>query len=299
MSLGEEPHPPAAVPPAASVPASASPTAATPPLAACENCGAVLAGPFCHVCSQAAEPPTRSVRAFASQATADFTNLDGRIPRTLGLLLARPGRLTREYLAGRRVRYTQPLQLYLGCAAAFFFVNAYRPFLTFNARTGAITSSLSAAGVSGGIDASTRASLAARGISPEQFRGQFEGAVTGYLPAFLIGSVLLFAIAVQLAFRRPRRGYLEHAVFALHWSAFFLLLMIVDRLIPQHAGGPGLADRLVALVAVVYLGLALKHVYGRSWLATSARTLVLFVVYQLLLSLWMLSAVAVAFQVLL
>jgi hypothetical protein len=259
----------------------------------------VLAGPFCHACGQAADPPTRSVRAFANQAAADLTNMDGRIPRTLGLLLVRPGRLTGEYLAGRRVRYTQPLQLYLGCAAAFFFVNAYRPFLTFNARTGAVTSSLSAAGVSGTVDASTQASLAARGISLEQFRGQFEGAVTGYLPAFLIGSVLLFAVAVQLAFRRARRGYLEHAVFALHWSAFFLLLMIVDRLLPQHPGGPGPADRVVAFVAVVYLGGALKHVYGGSWLATGAKTLVLFVVYQLLLSLWMLSAVAVAFQILL
>jgi hypothetical protein len=299
VSLGEEPHPPAAVPATASVPATAPAAAPAPARAACENCGAVLAGPFCHACSQAAEPPTRSVRAFASQAAADLTNLDGRIPRTLGLLLARPGRLTREYLAGRRVRYTQPLQLYLGCAAAFFFVNAYRPFLTFNARTGAVVSSLSAAGASGAMSRESQAALAARGISLEVFRGRFEGAVTGYLPAFLIGSVLLFAVAVQLAFRRSRRGYLEHAVFALHWSAFFLLLMIVDRLIPQHAGGPGRVDRVVAGVAVVYLGLALKHVYGGSWLATGARTLLLFVVYQLLLSLWMLSAAGVAFQVLL
>ncbi|HST60627.1 MAG TPA: DUF3667 domain-containing protein [Longimicrobium sp.] len=299
MSLGEgtEPHPPPSVAPAAVPPAAVPGT--VPDGGACENCGAVLAGPFCHACGQAAEPPTRSVRAFANQAATDLTNLDGRIPRTLGLLLARPGRLTREYLAGRRVRYTQPLQVYLGCAAAFFFVNAYRPFLTFNPRTSAITSSLSAAGVSGNLDASTRASLAARGISLEQFRGQFEAATTGYLPAFLIGSVLLFAVAVQLAFRRERRGYLEHAVFALHWSAFFLLLMIVDRLLPQHPGGPGPADRVVALVAVVYLGLALKHVYAESWLATGIKTLLLFVVYQLLLSLWMLSAVAVAFEFLL
>lgn len=267
--------------------------------AACDNCDAPLVGRFCHACGQAAEPPTRSVRAFLRQTAADLTSLDGRVARTLGLLLARPGRLTREYLEGRRVRYTQPLQLYLGAAAAFFFVNAYRPFLTFNARTSVITSSLSAAGVSGTLDPEMRATLAARGIPLELFRERFETAVTGYLPAFLIGSVLLFAVAVQVAFRRPRRAYLEHAVFALHWSAFFLLLMIVDRLLPQHPGGPGVADRVVSAIAVLYLGLALRHVYGQSWLATGIKTLALFVVYQLLLSLWMLSAVAVAFQILL
>lgn len=268
-------------------------------MASCENCAAPLAGPFCHACGQAAEPPTRSVRAFASQTAADFTSLDSRILRTLWLLLARPGRLTREYLDGRRVRYTQPLQLYLGAAAAFFFVNAYRPFLTFNARTGRITSSLSAAGVSGNLHAEIRAKLAARGTSLEVFREQFEGAVTGYLPAFLVGSVLLFALVLQLFFRGRRRPYLEHAVFALHWSAFFLLLMIVDRLLPQRSGPPGAVDMAVAGTAVLYLALALKHVHGQSWLATGAKTLGLFVTYQLLLSLWMLSAVAVAFQVLL
>lgn len=275
------------------------PAAAPPVPAACENCGAGLGGPFCHACGQAAEPPTASVRAFASQAAADLTNLDSRLLRTLGLLLARPGRLTREYLDGRRVRYTQPLQLYLGAAAAFFFVNAYHPFLTFDARAGQVASSLSAAGVSGALSAEARAGLAARGISLQAFRGQFEAAVTGYLPAFLIGSVLLFALVLQGFHRGSRRGYLEHAVFALHWSAFFLLLMIVDRLLPQRAPGPGLLDALVAGTAVAYLALALKHVHGQPWWVTGAKTLGLFVVYQLLLSLWMLSAIGVAFQILL
>jgi len=280
------------------VQADRDPSAPAASPAACENCGTALAGPFCHACGQAAEPPTRSVRAFASQTAADFTNLDSRVLRTLGLLLARPGRLTREYLDGRRVRYTQPLQVYLGAAAAFFFVNAYRPFLTFNAGTGRITSSLSAAGVSGSLGAEIRAKLAARGTSLQVFREQFEGAVTGYLPAFLVGSVLLFALVLQLFFRGRRRPYLEHAVFALHWSAFFLLLMIVDRLLPQRSGPPGLADGAVAVAALVYLALALQHVHGQSWLATGAKALGLFMAYQLLLSLWMLSAVAVAFEVL-
>jgi hypothetical protein len=267
---------------------------------ACENCGTVLAGAFCHACGQPAEHP-RSVRAFAAQAAGDLTNLDSRLLRTLGTLLARPGRLTREYLEGRRVRYTQPLQLYLGAAAAFFFVNAYRPFLTFEPATGRVASSLSAVGVSGTMDSASRAGLAARGISMELFRERFEAAVTGYLPAFLVGSVLLFGLVLHLFFRRRPGGYIGHAVFSLHWSAFFLLLMIVERLLPSDpSAGPavGTLDVSIAAVALGYLCIAVRQAYGQSWLATAAKTLGLFLIYQLLLSLWMLSAIALAFTVL-
>jgi Protein of unknown function (DUF3667) len=271
----------------------AIPPAAPVGPAACENCGAALAGAFCHACGQAAEPPARSVRAFAGQAVADLTNLDGRILRTLALLLARPGRLTREYLDGRRIRYTQPLQLYLGSAAAFFFVNAYRPFLSVDMRTARITSSLNAAGVSGTVDRATLASLVGRGISPELFRERFEAAVTGYLPAFLIASVLLFAVALQLFHRRAGRGYVDHVVFSLHWSAFFLLLMIVDRLLPQRSiGSPGgILEIGIAIVAVVYLAAALRDAYAQGWMASAGKAVALFLVYQVLLSLWMLSAI--------
>lgn len=266
---------------------------------ACENCGTALAGAFCHACGQSADRPTTSVRAFARQAFGDLTNLESGILRTLGLLLARPGRLTREYLDGRRIRYTQPLKLYLGCAAAFFFVNAYRPFLAFDPRTGVVSSALSAAGVSARVDAEARATLAAQGITLEVFKERFESAVTGYLPTFLVGSVLLFGLMLRLFFPRQRRGLVEHAVFALHWSAFYLLLMIVDRLLPQGGARPNLLEVAVLAVGALYLALALRHVYQQSWRMTIAKTLGLFLVYQALLSLWMASAIAVAFPLLL
>jgi hypothetical protein len=266
---------------------------------ACENCGAALVGRFCHACGQSAEPPTTSVRAFVRHAAADLTSLDARILRTLGLLLARPGRLTREYLAGRRIRYTQPVQLYLGCAAAFFFVNAYHPFLAFDPRTGQVVSALGAAGVNGKLDAASRAALAAQGISLEVFRERFESSVAGYLPAFLVASVLLFGIALRIFFPRQKRGLVEHAVFALHWSAFYLLMMMVDRLLPQPGGAAEALNLVVPAVAAVYLGLAIRHVYAQSRLATALKTFALFILYQGLLSVWMATAIGFAFPALL
>ena len=274
-------------------------TDSTPAGAACDNCGTALLGAWCHACGQSAQRPETSVRGFARHVAADLTSLDSRFLRTLAQLLGRPGRLTREYLDGRRVRYTPPLSLYLAAAAAFFFVNAYHPFLSFDVQRRRVVSSLSGASLTGALDDRSLAHLAARGISLDVFKERFESTVTGYLPALLVGSVLLFGLVLHLFHRRQRRGYLEHAVFALHWSAFYLLLMIVERLLPQDGGAPRVVNVLIAGISAVYLVLALRRVYGQSWLVTGIKAAGLLFLYQVLLLGWMATAMAISFPLLL
>ncbi len=263
----------------------------------CDNCAAELRGPFCHQCGQAVRSPLESGRSFLGDAAASIADLDSRALRSAALLVTRPGALTAEYLQGRRVRYTAPLQVYLAAVALFFLVNAYRPFVTFDPATRRITSSLNAAGVSGNLSKSELTRLERRGISLEVFQERFSGAVTGYLPTFLIGSVLLFALVLALFFRRQPRRYLAHTIFALHWTAFYLLLMMLDRLLPQRQGGPGPVGVVLALTALGYLVLALKRVYGQPWLATFGKAVGLYLVFQTVLIAWMLSAVAIAFAI--
>src|SRR5210317_1561489 len=54
----------------------------------------------------------------------DFLDLDSRLMRTLKPLLLHPGKLTRDYLDGRRFRYTPPLRLYIFSSMAFFILAA-------------------------------------------------------------------------------------------------------------------------------------------------------------------------------
>ena len=46
--------------------------------------------------------------------------VEGRLPQTLATL-AIPGKLTQEWLGGRRSRFVSPLRLYLLTAIPFFF----------------------------------------------------------------------------------------------------------------------------------------------------------------------------------
>jgi hypothetical protein len=90
----------------------------------CRNCGAMPPedAHFCPVCGQetAVHPPTFG--EFVHEFIGHYVAFEGALWRTLGLLLFRPGRLTREYLEGRRRKYVFPLRLYLTISFIFFIV---------------------------------------------------------------------------------------------------------------------------------------------------------------------------------
>jgi hypothetical protein len=63
----------------------------------------------------------------AHDAVHEFLHLDGKILQTMKLLAFRPGELTREFIAGRRVRYISPIRLYLTWSLIFFALTALVP----------------------------------------------------------------------------------------------------------------------------------------------------------------------------
>jgi hypothetical protein len=89
---------------------------------ACRNCGTQAPLKFCPECGQETtlHPPT--LGEFLHEFVGHYVALEGTLWRTLGLLLLKPGRLTREYLDGRRRRYVLPLRLYLTASFLFFLV---------------------------------------------------------------------------------------------------------------------------------------------------------------------------------
>ncbi|HEY5776644.1 MAG TPA: DUF3667 domain-containing protein, partial [Xanthomonadales bacterium] len=54
----------------------------------------------------------------------DLLDLDSRFVRTMKPLLFKPGRLTRDYMEGRRFRYAPPMRLYIFSSIVFFLLAA-------------------------------------------------------------------------------------------------------------------------------------------------------------------------------
>jgi hypothetical protein len=86
----------------------------------CANCGTALNGRFCTQCGQPAHVH-RSLLHMVEELLHGIFHFETKSWRTLPLLMFRPGRLTREYIDGKRVRYVAPLPLFLFMMFAMFF----------------------------------------------------------------------------------------------------------------------------------------------------------------------------------
>src|SRR5580765_1962139 len=91
----------------------------------CANCGTPLAGRYCSTCGQRADVHAHSVGHFLHEFAEALTHADSRVWATLVSLLQRPGFLTREYFAGRRARYLEPLRVYLFMSVLFLLLSAW------------------------------------------------------------------------------------------------------------------------------------------------------------------------------
>lgn len=92
--------------------------------ALCTDCGEPVSGRFCSNCGQ----PThvhRSLLHLGEEMLHGVMHFDARIWRTLPLLALNPGRLTREWVAGKRTRYVSPLALFLFTVFLTFFALSF------------------------------------------------------------------------------------------------------------------------------------------------------------------------------
>lgn len=102
--------------------AADTPEVPAPQTLVCANCDAPLAGEYCSRCGQRHEPHVHHLSHFAGEAFESITHADSRLWRTLGYLLVKPGRLTKEFFSGRRARQLPPFRLYLVVSLLFFLI---------------------------------------------------------------------------------------------------------------------------------------------------------------------------------
>ena len=87
----------------------------------CANCSAELLGAYCYSCGQPVKGMIRPLTSMMHDIADTIFNIDSRIFRTLWPLYVKPGYLSNEYFAGRRVRFVTPFRLYFFLSIAAFF----------------------------------------------------------------------------------------------------------------------------------------------------------------------------------
>lgn len=90
----------------------------------CANCAAPLVGEYCHKCGQSMHSVLKPMHHMVEETVETVLHIDSRILHTLPPLFLRPGFLTLEYFAGRRVRYIAPFRLmFVLCLLSFFVLH--------------------------------------------------------------------------------------------------------------------------------------------------------------------------------
>ena len=90
----------------------------------CANCETPVSSHFCANCGQAAHVH-RSMSHVAEEFLHGITHFDGKAWKTLPLLIFRPGKLTRDYVHGRRARYIAPVAMFLLTVFLMFFAFSF------------------------------------------------------------------------------------------------------------------------------------------------------------------------------
>lgn len=90
----------------------------------CANCGATLQGKYCHACGQSGHIH-RSLLHMFEEVLHGLFHFDTKAWRTIPALIFRPGKLTKEYIEGKRTSYVSPLALFLFLIFLMFFVFSF------------------------------------------------------------------------------------------------------------------------------------------------------------------------------
>jgi hypothetical protein len=268
----------------------------------CRNCGAAAPGRYCPSCGQETTEHLPSAREFLHEFVLHYFAAEGRLWRTLNALVLHPGRLTLEYLAGRKLAYVLPLRLYLTVSVVFFLALRLSVMPTTDKLHSAFHRSLTGGhshftilGVPGlgqavrNPDGSMTCDLPAwlctrireRVLQPpEELERRVSNLPTelfSHLSTAVFVLLPVFAFYLQLAY--VRRTYGEHFLFALHVHSFWFLALLLT-LLPL----PRWILAVVEGYLLLYTLLALRAVYRSPWWQTVLKGLAVGTAYAVTLA---------------
>jgi len=215
----------------------------------CKNCQTGLQNnaKFCLQCGQSAVSLNRPFLEVAKEMTHELLDIDGKLGLSLRTMLTKPGKLTREFNQGKRVKYTPPLRLYLTISILFFiiFSELYKIY-----------------------DPGTLLT---------------ESRISYYSKAMFV-LFPVFALIVQLFFRQS--FYIGNLVFSMHLhSMVYLILMLIapfEALEQSHV-----AFLLLQIPPVLYLTwyifTAFKVVYQQVWWQVILKAMSIYMIYMTVL----------------
>lgn len=232
----------------------------------CLNCGTEVQGNYCSNCGQKFQPTKLPLNQFLEDAVETLFNLDNRVLKTLKDLFLKPGKVTLEYIEGKRATYLPPLRIYISISVIYFLIAE-------------LIGSEKILFVNFTQDGDSQINLA-KVIQIGMF--------------FLVP---VMAAILKLLHRKRKAFYVEYLIFSMHIHTIWFVLFTFQLMMVYIAGVlegnfPSLVNNIIYLTgesfqigAFIFFGVYVKKVFLESWLKTILKSVATIFLYLLCLAL--------------
>ena len=268
----------------------------------CLNCGSQVLGNYCHSCGQHTREHNQGVWQFVLEFLEEFIRFDSKFLRTIVPLIIKPGFLTREWVAGKRVRYISPLKLYISLSAiCFLMVSLTTHPNVVNVGNGEAQSIAEARTAIDRDKESTNSEFkkwildqtgkfTQDGSTGAARRQEFNDKFVGRLSTANLILLPIFALLFKFLYIRRSKFYVEHLVFALHYYAFFCLstacILLFTKVV--HFSPPA---ALIVIWMLVYLPVSMMVNYQQGFIKSVIKCWIFCSLYVIAISIVLLGMV--------
>lgn len=240
----------------------------------CRNCDTTLIARYCHNCGQDYFAGNERTVGEILYNTADtIFAWDNKIFKTINYLLFYPGRLTKEFYAGKVVQYVYPAKLFWFTSILFFacinLANQIKidpsdvPGLKASFNTIEESMENEPESYMGTYFTEKIKQTTQDFDTVGSFQSKMRQNIAGNLPYVMFLLIPFFALLLFILFYKKKKYYVNHLIFAMHFHSFVFLFYTIYALISDFIPGawdPAVTGILLFLPAV-YFAVALQVVY--------------------------------------
>ena len=199
-----------------------------------------------------------SLRVFLKDAFEEIFNVDSKFLKTLRLLLTKPGFLTNEAIAGRKVPYIKPFRLYVIAVVLHFLI-----FSFFKSGDIFTIDRFPIFQLVPGIHQIVKKYELKSDLSHEVFTVALNQKIKDNLTVLVYFLVFILALYFKLLYLHSGKYYIEHLYCLLHLMSFALFrnVMLIPLLMFDFVA---VAVVILLTTQLAYIFISLRTVYHES-----------------------------------
>jgi len=186
----------------------------------CLNCGASVEGAFCRQCGQRVRDNlNRSMGPLLSEFLGNIFFFDNRFLLSIRYLFGYPGRMTVEFLEGKRKTFISPITLFLFVNLIYFFVSPLTDYsLSFYDQAYSQPHSALTRGL---VEAKLKV------VDHATYGATYQNMSDKISKSIMIVNIPIIALFIYLISFKQRRFYFDSLIFAFHYFSLFMISLIM------------------------------------------------------------------------